>query len=50
MGGGGRITAAVVHMHQLDAGATPQGSKHQAADAAESVDADAHGHPAMPQP
>ena len=40
--GCGRIAAAVVYMHQLYAWAAPEGSKHQAADAAKAVDANFH--------
>jgi hypothetical protein len=46
--GGGGITSRVVDMHQLDAGATPEGTEHQAADAAKAVDADFHRGPAGP--
>ncbi len=43
VGGGVGVTGRVIHMHQLDAGAPPQGPEHQAADATEAVDADFHG-------
>jgi hypothetical protein len=45
MGGGGRIASGIVHVHQLDAGAAPQGPKHEAANAAEAVDSDPHAEP-----
>jgi len=43
MGGGGGITAAVVDVHDLNAGPAPEGAEHQPSDAAEAVDPDAHG-------
>jgi hypothetical protein len=43
VGGGLSITAAIVDVNKLNARATQQGPKNQAADAAETVDADFHG-------
>jgi hypothetical protein len=43
MGGAADIARRIVDVHQLDAGATPQGAEHQPADAAEAIDADFHG-------
>jgi len=37
MGGGGGIPCRVVDMHQLDAGATSEGTEHKAADAAKAM-------------
>jgi hypothetical protein len=37
------IACRLIHMHQLKARATPEGTEHQAADPTEAVDADAHG-------
>jgi len=42
MGGGVGIAATVVDVHDLDAGAAPQGPKQQPADAAKAVDAEFH--------
>jgi hypothetical protein len=42
MGGGGCIASGIVHVHQLNAGAAPEGPEHQAANAAEAVDSDFH--------
>jgi hypothetical protein len=43
VGGGLSVAGAVVDMHELNARATPQGPKNQAADATKTVDADFHG-------
>ena len=43
MGCGGGIAAAVVDMHQLDARPAPEGPEHQAANAAEAIDANFQG-------
>jgi len=43
VGGGGGIATVVVDVHQLNAWPAPQGPEHQAANAAEAVDADFHG-------
>ena len=37
------VTGVVVDMHQLNARVAPEGTEHQAADAAEAIDADFHG-------
>jgi len=42
VGGGRGVTGGVIDVDDLDAGAAPEGTEHQPADAAESVDADAH--------
>ena len=43
VGGGGGVAAGIVDVHQLNAGAAPQGPEDQAADAAKAIDADFHG-------
>jgi hypothetical protein len=43
MGCGGSITGWIIDMHQLDAGTPPKRTEHETTDAAESIDADAHG-------
>jgi hypothetical protein len=43
VGGVGGIAGRIVHIHQLDSWSPPEGAEHQAAHAAEAVDADLQG-------